>query len=82
MNILCAVLVAVFDHSGQVVINTFDLYGPVTSQDDLIYIADFSESVKRLPIVGSPKNYSAVEVDKRKCIVEDSKNEKPIAPML
>lgn len=63
--IWCKIMVAL-SYDGTT-ITPIDSYGKLVEEQDTVYIGDFSDDVKRLPLIGDPKNYSAVKVPKEKC---------------
>lgn len=64
-GIICKVMVALaYDSMGG---TEMELYGKLVKETETHYVGDFSEDLKRLPIIGDTKNYSAVELPKARC---------------
>lgn len=67
ITLVCTILLAV-NGGGFNVITNADVEGRLISQSDTKYLVDFSQGVKKFPIVGKPSDYSQVLVEKYECV--------------
>lgn len=67
--ILCTLMMALYNNveTKEVVSAELEVNGILVKEYVEYFVVDFSEDVQRLPIVGSPQNYSRVKIKKNKC---------------
>ncbi len=67
MLVICSLLVTI-NAGGIPWIGKYDTKGKIIGSSETKYLVDFSQGVKNYSLVGIPKDYSKVLIDKNDCV--------------